>query len=52
MEAESYMQPHNQLDDAARILDAGGPESPFAQLGRDYIHHFRKKAAFIHAGSA
>jgi hypothetical protein len=52
MEAESYIQPDNQLDDAASRLDAGGADSPFAQLGRDYIRHSRKNAAFIRAGSA
>jgi hypothetical protein len=51
MGAESYVQPHNQLDDGASILDAGAVTSPFAQHARDYIHHFLKKAAFIRAGS-
>jgi len=40
------------LDDATGKMDAGGTDRPFAQLGRHYIRHFLKNAAFIHAGSA
>jgi hypothetical protein len=52
MEAESYSQLDNGLDDGTCRLDAGGTDRPVAQHKRDYIRHFDKNAAFIRAGSA